>query len=113
MVIYNILRPSGIFYGHLVILKSFGIFLPALVYCAKNNLATLLPPNKFIPGKAGAQLRTTFAYLGCVRHREEVLQAGSERRQDQGSKARPAARLRRDHPVQVPIRRLPHWQLQH
>jgi hypothetical protein len=28
LVIWTILRPLGIFYGHLVILKSFGTFFP-------------------------------------------------------------------------------------
>jgi hypothetical protein len=41
MVFWNILRPFGIFYTYLVMLWSFGIFLPVLVYCAKKNLATL------------------------------------------------------------------------
>jgi hypothetical protein len=40
LVILNILRPFCIFNGHLVILLSFGIFFPALVYCIKKNLAT-------------------------------------------------------------------------
>jgi hypothetical protein len=42
LVIGNILRPSGTFYEHLVILKPFGIFFLALVYCAEKNLATLV-----------------------------------------------------------------------
>jgi hypothetical protein len=40
--IWYILRPFGIFYGHLVMLWSFGIFFPVLVYCVKTNLATML-----------------------------------------------------------------------
>jgi hypothetical protein len=32
----------GIFYGHLVISWSYGIFSPVLVYCVKKNLATLV-----------------------------------------------------------------------
>jgi hypothetical protein len=39
LVIWNILRPLGIFYyGHLIILSSFGM----LVCCTKKNLATLV-----------------------------------------------------------------------
>jgi hypothetical protein len=44
LVIGNIWQQLGIFYGHLVILRSFGIYFPALVYCTKKNLATLLKP---------------------------------------------------------------------
>jgi hypothetical protein len=33
--------PFGIFYGQLVILHSFGIFVTAFLYCTKKNLATL------------------------------------------------------------------------
>jgi hypothetical protein len=39
--IWNIAWLYGIFYGDLVILGSFGIFSPVLVYCEKINLATL------------------------------------------------------------------------
>jgi hypothetical protein len=42
LVISNILVPSGIFNLHFVILLSFGILIPALVFCAKKNLATLV-----------------------------------------------------------------------
>jgi hypothetical protein len=44
MVIWFILWPFGIFYGHLVyvyLLVNWHIF-HVLVYCAKKNLATLL-----------------------------------------------------------------------
>jgi hypothetical protein len=33
IAIWNILRPFGIFYGHLGMLWLFGIFFPVLVYC--------------------------------------------------------------------------------
>jgi hypothetical protein len=39
--IWNILRPFGTFYGHLVIKWQFGIFSPVLVNCVKKKLATL------------------------------------------------------------------------
>jgi hypothetical protein len=45
---WNIIWPFGIyyghftFYGHLVILWTFGIFSPVLVNCVEKNLATLL-----------------------------------------------------------------------
>jgi hypothetical protein len=35
MVIWNILRSFGIFYGHLVMLWQFSIFSLFLVYCVK------------------------------------------------------------------------------
>jgi hypothetical protein len=48
MAIRNILRPFGIFYGHLVYvvaiwcsLRPFGIFFPFWYVWAKKNLATL------------------------------------------------------------------------
>jgi hypothetical protein len=41
MAIWNLLRPLSIFYGHLEIKWSFGIFSPVLVYCVKKALATL------------------------------------------------------------------------
>jgi hypothetical protein len=41
MVIWNIWRSFGIFYGRLVMLWLFGIFSLVLVYCVENNLATL------------------------------------------------------------------------
>jgi hypothetical protein len=44
MAVWNILRPLGIYYGHLVMLWQFGIFFPVLVYCDKKNLATLVCP---------------------------------------------------------------------
>jgi hypothetical protein len=34
--IWNILRPSDILYGHLVIQWQFGIFSPVFVYCDKK-----------------------------------------------------------------------------
>jgi hypothetical protein len=37
---WNILRTSGIFYGHLLS-AIFGKFVPVLVHCIKKNLATL------------------------------------------------------------------------
>jgi hypothetical protein len=40
MVIWNILRSVGIFYGHL------GIFSLVLVYCLKKNLANLVVSQK-------------------------------------------------------------------
>jgi hypothetical protein len=43
MVIWNILQPFGISYGHLVMLWQFSIFSLGLVYCVKKNLATLPP----------------------------------------------------------------------
>jgi hypothetical protein len=43
--IWNILWPFGIFYGHSVILWSFGKYIPTispvLVHCVMKNLATL------------------------------------------------------------------------
>jgi hypothetical protein len=42
MLIFNILRSFGIFYGRLVMLWLFGIFSPILVYCINKNLATLV-----------------------------------------------------------------------
>jgi hypothetical protein len=36
-----VLQPLDIFNGNLVILKSFGAFFHALVYCTNKNLATL------------------------------------------------------------------------
>jgi hypothetical protein len=41
------LRPFGKFYGHLVILLSFGIIFPVLVFCTKKHLATLLVGTNF------------------------------------------------------------------
>jgi hypothetical protein len=43
VIIWNILRSFGIFHGHLVMLWWFGMFSFVLVYCAKKNLATLVP----------------------------------------------------------------------
>jgi hypothetical protein len=40
-VIWNVSQPLGIFYGRFVMLWSFGIYFPVLVYCVKTNLATL------------------------------------------------------------------------
>jgi hypothetical protein len=39
LVICNILRPLGMFYGHLIILKSFGIFSPrfGILYQEKSG----------------------------------------------------------------------------
>jgi hypothetical protein len=48
MAIWNILRPLGICYGHLVIFWIFGIFSPGLVYCVKKNLATLAADAVFM-----------------------------------------------------------------
>jgi hypothetical protein len=45
MVIWNSLRPFGIFYCHLLKLWELGIFLTVLVNCAKKNLATLNQSN--------------------------------------------------------------------
>jgi hypothetical protein len=42
MVIRDILRPFGIFYGHLVMLWLFGIFYTVWVYCVQKNLATMV-----------------------------------------------------------------------
>jgi hypothetical protein len=42
MVVWSILLPFGIFYGHLVMLWKLGIVSPVLVYCFKKNLATLI-----------------------------------------------------------------------
>jgi hypothetical protein len=39
--ILSILRPNGIFYGHLVHFVVFGIFLPVWACCTEKNLATL------------------------------------------------------------------------
>jgi hypothetical protein len=44
MVVWNILRPGGIFYGHFVIWLIF----PVLVNCITKNLATLI--HKMTPG---------------------------------------------------------------
>jgi hypothetical protein len=41
MVIWCILRPFGICYGHLVYLVAIWYIFPALVCCIENNLATL------------------------------------------------------------------------
>jgi hypothetical protein len=46
MAIWSILRHFGIFYGNLDILCSFGMFLPVLVCCIKENLATLASRKK-------------------------------------------------------------------
>jgi hypothetical protein len=40
--IWYILRPFGIFYGHLAYFWLFSIIFPVLVCCSKNNLATLM-----------------------------------------------------------------------
>jgi hypothetical protein len=40
--IWNILLPSGVFYGHLVMLCLFGKCSPVLVNRVKKNLATLV-----------------------------------------------------------------------
>jgi hypothetical protein len=51
MVISNILRPLGIFYGHLVYFWPFGrvvvlwYIFPVLIYCVRKNLATLTCTN--------------------------------------------------------------------
>jgi hypothetical protein len=42
MAIWNIVRPFGIFYGHLAIKWKFGAFSSVLVFCVKKNLATML-----------------------------------------------------------------------
>jgi hypothetical protein len=50
MAIWSILRPFGLFYGHLVYFLPFdiiyglmvGIFFPVLVCCTNKNLATLV-----------------------------------------------------------------------
>jgi hypothetical protein len=47
MGICSTLRPFGIFYEHLVILRSFCIFSPVLVNFIKKNLATLPKISKF------------------------------------------------------------------
>jgi hypothetical protein len=42
MSIWSILRPFGVFYGHLVHFTRFGTFEPIMVFCIKKNLATLV-----------------------------------------------------------------------
>jgi hypothetical protein len=54
MVIWNILRSFGIFYGHLAMLWYFGIFSLVLVYCDKKNLATLPFTYERAPGNPPA-----------------------------------------------------------
>jgi hypothetical protein len=46
MAIWNIIRPFGIFSGHLVISWQFGIFSLVLVCSIKKNLATLNPVSR-------------------------------------------------------------------
>jgi hypothetical protein len=41
LVLWNISRPLGIFYGHLVFFFILVYFSPLLVHCTKRNLATL------------------------------------------------------------------------
>jgi hypothetical protein len=42
MAIWNILRPFGIFYGHLVYFTAISYFSSNLVCCVKKDLATLV-----------------------------------------------------------------------
>jgi hypothetical protein len=42
MTIWSILRPIGIFYGHLVYFLVVWYIFPVLVCCTKKNLATLV-----------------------------------------------------------------------
>jgi hypothetical protein len=42
MTIWSILRPFGIFYGHLVYFAVIWYIFPVFVFCTKKNLATLL-----------------------------------------------------------------------
>jgi hypothetical protein len=46
MAIWNILKPFGIFYDHLVISWQIWYIFPVLVYCVKKNLATLFKSGR-------------------------------------------------------------------
>jgi hypothetical protein len=80
-VIWNVSRPFGIFYGHLVMFGFVGIFFTVLVLCIEKNLATLrchlyliqsgFVPNMYIPTadteKGGKLLSSFFSTTNLLR----------------------------------------------
>jgi hypothetical protein len=69
MPIWNMLWPFGIFNGHLAFIWQFGIFSSALVYCVKNNLATLFKKVKLRANIVYSSYSSSFLllyFLTCI-----------------------------------------------
>jgi hypothetical protein len=54
-VIWNILWPFGIFFGHFGNVVVIWYIFPVLVYCVKENLATLTTTFRIFRSRAGVR----------------------------------------------------------
>jgi hypothetical protein len=70
MAIWNILWPFGTFYVQLAIYRQFGTFSPVLVYCVKQNLATLILSTN---SQQCCYDFPTSLYLGVIRNNGLIL----------------------------------------
>jgi hypothetical protein len=63
--IWSILRPSGIFFGHLVYWMEIWFIFSVLVCCTKKNLATLfrIPPKRGVEMKPNCKMGDRLASI--------------------------------------------------
>jgi hypothetical protein len=79
IVLWYILWPFGLYYGHFVHLMAFGSNSPGLVCCAKNNLATLSETTN-IPEEVRHVSSTLFLQLlisgNFLRQQQQISKSG-------------------------------------